>query len=398
MTPAPAPAPLDPPARTTPSSPPDARPDSTPASGPDSAPDFILTSGPDSAPDSTPASRSGPAPDFIPTSGPDSAPDSAPASGPDFAVLRALLRNASPTPDPQPGVTPRTHLDLRSLRSNPCRPAADPRLADLLAALTRFDTPTPPAPSQSSAPSTPPAQSVPRTPSGPPAPSHLSTPSTPSTPSIASAASEPPLASPRAVPPAILAAFARSAAATAAAADQPDSAPHASSRPRTLSRELIVLSSTALLAVLASTVAAAADDALPSPAQRVAHAWFGSWGVPAPGRRAAASASPTPGSASVPPFGLPTTGGYRPGSDTGKAPHAQSDQDLSASPSASTPAPSLTPAAPPEDCSTTANAHAAVSCANVTADGSTTAAKDNPGKDVTHTDAWPKSQHTKKPH
>jgi hypothetical protein len=90
-----------------------------------------------------------------------------------------------------------------------------------------------------------------------------------------------------AVPAPVLEAFARQAAEAAAARPRPvrsgsRSGAASGVRSRRVRRALTVKAAVVLV-LSGATVAAAAADALPAPAQRAAHELLGSWGVPAPG-------------------------------------------------------------------------------------------------------------------
>jgi hypothetical protein len=118
----------------------------------------------------------------------------------------------------------------------------------------------------------------------------------------------------REVPEDVLAAFARRAEPAGSRSGHGHrSGARAGARSRHTRSALAVKTAAVVLALSGGTVAAAAADALPGPAQRAAHQLFGNWGVPAP------SAPPH----EVPDLPRPSMSSVLPGgSQTSKAPSA----------------------------------------------------------------------------
>lgn len=85
-----------------------------------------------------------------------------------------------------------------------------------------------------------------------------------------------------AVPEAVLAAFAAHADPDLVRGAVPGLGRRSGVRAWHVGRAAAVKAGVVVLAVSSGTVAAAATDSLPAPAQRAAHSLFGSWGVPAP--------------------------------------------------------------------------------------------------------------------
>jgi hypothetical protein len=88
-------------------------------------------------------------------------------------------------------------------------------------------------------------------------------------------------APPRPVPPELLAAFTRQAEEPASRRAV-DGRARTGARSRGVHRALTVKTAAVVLVLSGGTMAVAAADDLPAPAQRAAHAILGSWGVPAP--------------------------------------------------------------------------------------------------------------------
>jgi hypothetical protein len=113
----------------------------------------------------------------------------------------------------------------------------------------------------------------------------------------------------REVPVDVLTAFARHAEA---AGPRPGHGRRSGARVRARSRQtrsaLTVKTAAVVLALSGGTMAAAAADALPAPAQRAAHHLFGHWGVPAPSAPPHGVPDlPRPSLSSVLPGGSPTS-------------------------------------------------------------------------------------------
>jgi hypothetical protein len=135
----------------------------------------------------------------------------------------------------------------------------------------------------------------------------------------------------RETPAQLLAAFTRQAEAVPRAGRRPRSAAHGGARRRYVRRALTVKTAAVVLVLSGGTMAAAAADALPGPAQRAAYELFGSWGVPAPSLppREGGPQNPEPGTGPVVvPEGTAPAG-------TASSPAAGEDPGASATPSAS---------------------------------------------------------------
>jgi hypothetical protein len=117
------------------------------------------------------------------------------------------------------------------------------------------------------------------------------------------------------VPEAVLAAFAdraRSGRSREAAGGSAHGRSEA--RMRRAGRAATLKAGVVVLAVSSGTVAAAAADILPAPAQRAVHSLFGSWGVPAPhASHGPGAVSPTAPAIGTSPTVVPGTGSARPG-------------------------------------------------------------------------------------
>jgi hypothetical protein len=120
-----------------------------------------------------------------------------------------------------------------------------------------------------------------------------------------------------AVPEAVLAAFAAHTHPDQVREAVPGPGKRSGARAGRVGRAAAVKAGVVVLAVSSGTVAAAAADVLPAPAQRAAHSLFGSWGVPAP------RTSPGAGmvSPSAPAAGTPVTSAPDGGSTQSNAAH-----------------------------------------------------------------------------
>jgi len=178
-----------------------------------------------------------------------------------------------------------------------------------------------------------------------------------------------------AVPEAVLAAFAVHAEPEQERAAAPDRGQRSGARVWRVGWAGAVKAAVVVLAISSGSVAAAAADILPAPAQRAAHSLFGSWGVPAP-RTSPGAGTVSP---SAPTAGTPLT----------SAPGAGSARSNAARPGA---APSTG-----RDCSA-ANTHAAGAHCTDTATATATAATPTATPGAGHGTKSAGNGHTASPH
>lgn len=115
-----------------------------------------------------------------------------------------------------------------------------------------------------------------------------------------------------AVPEAVLAAFAAHTHPDQVREAVPGPGKRSGARAGRVGRAAAVKAGVVVLAVSSGTVAAAAADVLPAPAQRAAHSLFGSWGVPAPRTSpGAGTVSPSAPAAGTPLTSAPGAGSAR---------------------------------------------------------------------------------------